>query len=149
MTKNKLIAFDDEIVKKGEDEGINFTALSNKLLKEHFEKKANLPEETLKAECSSCHAIVDRGYLCRVGRWVYCEACENKEYEKPLLSDRTNKNFKRCQFHYSTEKEHMHEHFGVWKKSQEILKTLKEIEMNKIPGKVPVKVVEPQISAPF
>ena len=161
MGKNKLIAFEDDLAKQAEEKGINFTAVSNKLLREYLKDKN---QEELKAEnititcdwCSRQVALKDEPYyLCEMTRKGACESCEFGVKEFQSKAGNANTRFLvKCNIDLganlvSIPMEHEHKRFGVKFRPDLTLQTLEDLEKNKSPGGVPVKAIEPPTSAPF
>lgn len=83
MKINTNVSIDEFLKKKAQETGLNISQVLEWALNEKLSSKKNIPEEQIKAECSICHKIVDKGYVCKYWNKVFCEDCERTwDYSK-------------------------------------------------------------------
>lgn len=77
--KQVMISVDDEVIKLAISKGIIVSHVCEDALRLKLEtKKSDIPEESIKMQCTRCKAIVDEGFLCEPRNVFFCDDCHLK-----------------------------------------------------------------------
>jgi len=121
----RSINISDDTWKNAKLSGINISEFIEKQLRDFAKGKKDLPEDSIKAECSLCKKIIDSGYLCHEGQIVFCNECHDAYDIKKKCSQWHN------QKEVGGNLLHFHNHFG--KKREIFGQTLEDIEKGNPP----------------